>query len=305
MGQFLFRRLLRTIIVIWGVITVVFIVLRLSGDPIALMIAPETPPAEIERLRDRLGLNEPIYVQYGLYLRSVAQGDFGTSLRFHEDALGLVVERIPVTLKIALAAFAIAVVIALPVGVLSAVKPNSLIDQVAMVLALVGQAVPTFFLGIVLILVFAVQLRWFPTSGIESPAGYILPAITLGAFAMASITRLTRAAMLEVLSQDYVRTARAKGLAPTLVLNRHALRNALVPVITIMGLQFGALLGGSVVTETVFALPGMGRLIIQAIGNRDYPVVQAGVFLIAIGFVLVNFLVDLLYALLDPRIRLT
>ena len=304
MGRFLIRRVLRTLVVVWGVVTVVFIIIRLSGDPISLMVAPETPPEEIELVRDRMGLNDPLIFQYGVYLRNLVQGDFGTSIRFRQDALEVVVERIPVTLQIAAAAFAVAIVIALPVGVLSAVRPNSLIDQVAMVLALVGQAVPTFFLGIVLILVFAVRFRWFPTSGIESPLGYVLPAITLGAFAMASITRLTRAAMLEVLSQDYVRTARAKGLRPSLVLNRHALRNALVPVITIMGLQFGALLGGSVVTETVFALPGMGRLIVQAIGNRDYPVVQAGVFLIALAFVLVNLIVDLLYAVLDPRIRL-
>ena len=304
MGRFLIRRVLRTLVVVWGVVTVVFIIIRLSGDPISLMVAPETPPEEIELVRDRMGLNDPLVVQYGVYLRNLVQGDFGTSIRFRQDALEVVVERIPVTLQIAAAAFAVAIVIALPVGVLSAVRPNSLIDQVAMVLALVGQAVPTFFLGIVLILVFAVRFRWFPTSGIESPLGYVLPAITLGAFAMASITRLTRAAMLEVLSQDYVRTARAKGLRPSLVLNRHALRNALVPVVTIMGLQFGALLGGSVVTETVFALPGMGRLIVQAIGNRDYPVVQAGVFLIALAFVLVNLIVDLLYAVLDPRIRL-
>ena len=304
MTRFLIRRLLRTLIVIWGVVTVVFIIIRLSGDPVALMVAPETPTAEVEALREQMGLNEPIYVQYGIYIGDLLRGDFGTSLRFNRDALGVVVERIPVTLKIAAAAFAVAVVVALPVGVLSAVRPNSLIDQVAMILALIGQAVPTFFLGIVLILVFAVRFRWFPTSGIESPLGYVLPAITLGAFAMASITRLTRAAMLEVLNQDYVRTARAKGLNAPAVINSHALRNALVPVITIMGLQFGTLLGGSVVTETVFSLPGMGRLIIQAIGNRDYPVVQAGVFLIAISFVLVNFVVDLLYAVLDPRIRL-
>lgn len=304
MGRFVIRRLLRTLVVVWGVVTVVFIIIRLSGDPIALMVAPETPPAEIDRIRDRMGLNDPLPVQYGVYIRNIIQGDFGTSLRFREGALGVVVERIPVTLKIALAAFAVAVVVAVPVGVLSAMRPNTLIDQVAMVLALIGQAVPTFFLGIVLILVFAVRLRWFPTAGIEVPLGYVLPALTLGAFAMASITRLTRAAMLEVLNQDYVRTARAKGLNPTIVINRHALRNALVPVITIMGLQFGGLLGGSVVTETVFSLPGMGRLIIQAISNRDYPVVQAGVFLIALAFVLVNLVVDLLYAVLDPRIRL-
>lgn len=305
MGPFLLRRLLRTVIVVWGVVTVVFIVIRLSGDPIALLVAPETPPEEVERLRDRLGLNDPLPVQYLVFLGDAVRGDFGTSIRYNADALGVVLDRVPATLQIAFAAFAMAIVIAVPVGVISAVKPNSLIDNAAMVLALVGQAVPTFFLGIVLILFFSVRLGWFPTSGLGSPAGLVLPAITLGAFATASITRLTRAAMLEVLSQDFVRTARAKGLRESIVVNRHALRNALVPVVTIMGLQFGALLGGSVVTETVFALPGMGRLIIQSIGNRDYPVVQAGVFVIALAFVGVNLVVDLLYATLDPRIRLS
>ena len=305
MTRFLIRRLLRTVVVVWGVVTVVFVVTRLSGDPIGLLVAPDTPPEEIQRLRDRKGLNDPIPVQYAIFLRDVVRGDFGTSLRYGRDALDVVVERIPTTLQIAFAAFALAAAVALPIGVLSAVRPNSLIDNVAMMLALVGQAVPTFFLGIVLILVFAVRFRWFPTSGLNSADGLVLPAITLGAFAMASITRLTRAAMLEVLNQDYVRTARAKGLRERVVVNRHALRNALVPVVTIMGLQFGGLLGGSVVTETVFALPGMGLLIIQSIGNRDYPVVQAGVFLIAVAFVGVNLVVDLLYAALDPRIRLT
>ena len=304
MTRFLLRRLLRTVVVLWGVVTVVFIVMRLSGDPIALMVAPETPPDEIEALRDRMGLNEPLVVQYGIFLRDAARGDFGTSIRHRQDALTVVAERIPVTLQIAGASFAIAVLIALPIGIWSAVRPNSLLDNIGMVIALVGQAVPTFFLGIVLILVFAVQFRWFPTSGLDSPKGLILPALTLGAFAMASITRLTRSAMLEVLNQDYVRTARAKGLGEASVVNGHALKNALVPVITIMGLQLGGLLGGSVVTESVFSLPGMGRLIIQSIGNRDYPVVQAGVFLIAVAFVGLNLLVDVLYAVLDPRIRL-
>src|SRR5918997_2017711 len=292
MTRFLLRRLLRTIVVVWGVVTVVFVVMRLSGDPIALLVPPEAPPDEVERLRDERGLNDPLPVQYAVFLGDAVRGDFGSSIRYKQDALGVVLDRVPATLQIALAAFAVASLIGLPIGILSAVRPNSLLDNVAVLLALVGQAMPTFFLGIVLILVFAVRFRWFPTSGLDSASGLVLPAITLGAFAMASITRLTRSAMLEVLNQDYVRTARAKGLNPTIVINRHALRNALVPVITIMGLQFGGLLGGSVVTETVFALPGMGRLIIQAIGNRDYPVVQAGVFVIAIGFVLVNFLVD-------------
>ncbi|MDP9469397.1 MAG: ABC transporter permease [Chloroflexota bacterium] len=304
MGRFLLLRLLRTVLVVWGVVTVVFVVARLSGDPISLLVAPETPPAEIQALRDRLGLNDPLPIQYAVFLRQAVQGDFGTSLRYRQDALQVVLDRVPATLEIAAAAFAFAVVVAVPVGILSAVRPNSLFDNVAMLFALVGQAVPTFFLGIVLILLFAVRFGWFPTSGLGSPAGLVLPAITLGAFAAASIARLTRSAMLEVLGQDYVRTARAKGLGERSVVRGHALRNALVPVVTIMGLQFGTLLGGSVVTETVFALPGIGRLIIQSIGNRDYPVVQAGVFLIAIAFVVVNLVVDLLYAVLDPRIRL-
>ncbi|MDP9354188.1 MAG: ABC transporter permease [Chloroflexota bacterium] len=304
MSRFLLLRLLRTVLVVWGVVTVVFVVARLSGDPISLLVAPETPPAEIQALRDRLGLNDPLPIQYAVFLRQAVQGDFGTSLRYRQDALQVVLDRVPATLEIAAAAFAFAVVVAVPVGILSAVRPNSLFDNVAMLFALVGQAVPTFFLGIVLILLFAVRFGWFPTSGLGSPAGLVLPAITLGAFAAASIARLTRSAMLEVLGQDYVRTARAKGLGERSVVRGHALRNALVPVVTIMGLQFGTLLGGSVVTETVFALPGIGRLIIQSIGNRDYPVVQAGVFLIAIAFVVVNLVVDLLYAVLDPRIRL-
>ncbi len=304
MGRFLLLRLLRTVIVVWGVVTVVFVVARLSGDPISLLVAPETPPAEIQALRDRLGLNDPLPIQYAVFLRQAVRGDFGTSLRYRQDALQVVLDRVPATLQIAAAAFAFAVLVALPVGILSAVRPNSIFDNVAMLLALVGQAVPTFFLGIVLILLFAVRFGWFPTSGLGSPAGLVLPAITLGAFAAASIARLTRSAMLEVLGQDYVRTARAKGLGERSVVRGHALRNALVPVVTIMGLQFGTLLGGSVVTETVFALPGIGRLIIQSIGNRDYPVVQAGVFLIAVAFVVVNLVVDVLYAVLDPRIRL-
>jgi len=303
MASFLLRRVLRTIIVVWGVVTVVFFVVRLSGDPIALMVAPETPPEEVARIRDRMGLNDPLPVQYLVFLGDILRGDFGTSLRYNSDALDIVLDRVPATLQIALTAFTLAVVVAVPIGVLSAVKPNSLIDNAAMLLALIGQAVPTFFLGIVLILFFSVRLRWFPTSGLESPAGLVLPAITLAAFATASITRLTRGAMLEILGQDFVRTARAKGLRESVVVSQHALRNALVPVVTIMGLQFGALLGGSVVTETVFSLPGMGRLIIQSIGNRDYPVVQAGVFVIALAFVAVNLVVDLLYAALDPRIR--
>ena len=304
MARFLIRRLLRTVIVVWGVITVVFVVLRLSGDPIALLVPAEATTEEVDRLREQRGLNEPLIVQYGIFLRDAARLDFGDSIRYGQDALDVVIDRIPATLQIATAAFAVAVLVGLPIGILSALRPNTLLDNVAVLVALVGQAVPTFFLGIMLILVFAVRLGWFPTSGLDSPRGLVLPAITLGAFAMASITRLTRSAMLEVLGQDYVRTARAKGLGEARVVRGHALRNTLVPVVTIMGLQFGTLLGGSVVTETVFSLPGIGRLIIQAIENRDYPIVQAGVFLIAIGFVGVNLVVDILYAVLDPRIRL-
>lgn len=303
MGSYLTRRLLRTIIVLWGVSTIVFGVTRLSGDPIGLLLPPDAPRADVERVREQFGLDRPLPVQYGVFLKRAVTGDFGESLRQREPAMRLALQRVPATLHLALLAFGFAVIVGVPVGVIAAMRPRGIFDQVTMTFALVGYAVPTFYLGILLMLFFAVRLHWLPVGGRGGWETWIMPTIALGTHSLASIARLTRSGMLEVLSQDYLRTARAKGLTETILVIRHALRNAMIPVITVMGLQFGALLGGAVVTETIFSWPGLGLLAINAIRNRDYPVVQAAVFLAAIAFVLVNLTVDLLYGRLDPRIR--
>jgi ABC-type dipeptide/oligopeptide/nickel transport system permease component len=300
---FLGRRLLRALVALWLVSTVVFVVMRLSGDPAPLLLPPDAPRAEIFRVRAELGLDRPLPVQYATFVGNILRGDFGRSIHFREPAARVVVGYLPATLELGLAAFALAVLVAVPIGVLSAVRRNSLLDQGAMGLALVGQSAPTFFVGILLILIVSLKAGLLPTSGRGDLRNLILPALTLGVFAMASIARLTRSAVLEVLRTDYVRTARAKGLSEVWVVAKHTLRNAALPIITITGLQFGALLGGAVVTETVFAWPGMGRLAIQSIYNRDYPVVQCVVFVSASMFILLNFAIDLLYGVLDPRTR--
>ncbi|HEV8306057.1 MAG TPA: ABC transporter permease [Methylomirabilota bacterium] len=296
MRRFLIYRLVRAVVVLWGVTTVVFVVAGLSGDPVTLLVPLDTPVAEIERLRHELGLDAPISTQYLRFLSEVSRGDFGRSIRYGEPVMGLVLERLGPTLELATASLLLAISVAIPVGVFSVLKPNSLYDRAAMAVTLLGQSTPTFLAGILLILVFSVQLRLLPSGGRGRWLDLVLPAATLGAWAMASIARLTRTAMLEVIHKDYIRTARAKGLGESAILVRHALKNAAIPLVTIVGLQLGALLAGAVVVETVFSWPGMGRLMIQAIGARDYPVVQAGVFLVAAGFVVVNFLVDLSYA---------
>jgi ABC-type dipeptide/oligopeptide/nickel transport system permease component len=283
--------------------TIVFIVLRLSGDPAVLLLPQEASVEDVLRLRQDLGLDDPFLVQYLRFLGNSATGNFGESLRHREPAMGLVRAHLWATLELSLAAFCIAVLVAVPIGVLAAVKPHSLYDHAVMTLTLIGQSAPTFWIGIMLILGFGLKLHWFPIGGRGSLAHLVMPAVTLGAFAMASIARLTRSAMLEVIPLDYINTARAKGLSEARIIWRHALKNAAIPVVTIMGLQFGALLGGAVVTETVFSWPGIGRLAIQGIYNRDYPVVQASVFIAAVFFVGINFVVDLLYTILDPRIR--
>jgi ABC-type dipeptide/oligopeptide/nickel transport system permease component len=301
--QFLGTRLLRALVAVWLVSTVVFGVMRLSGDPVPLLLPPDAPRSEYARVAAELGLDRPLPVQYVIFLGNTLRGDFGRSLHFRAPAMEVVAGYLPATLELGLTSFAIAVIVAVPVGLLSAVKRNSLVDQSAMAVALVGQSAPTFFLGILFILLFSLKAGWLPTSGRGTLAHLVLPALTLGAFAMASIARLTRSAVLEVLRQDYVRTARAKGLAEWLVVAKHTLKNAAVPIVTITGLQFGGLLGGAVVTETVFAWPGIGRLAIQSIYSRDYPIVQAVVFLSALLFIVINLAVDVVYGLLDPRIR--
>ncbi len=300
---FLGRRLFRALISLWLVSTVVFVVMRLSGDPVPLLLPQDAPRSEIFRVRAELGLDLALPVQYGIFLRNVARGDFGQSIRFRDQALAVVVGYLPATLELGLTAFVLAVVVAVPIGILSAVRRNTLLDHAAMIFALIGQSAPTFFLGILFILLISLKAGLLPTSGRGDWTHLVLPALTLGAFAMASIARITRSAVLEVLRADYIRTARAKGVAEALVVVKHTLKNAAIPIVTITGLQFGSLLGGAVVTETVFAWPGIGRLAIQSIYNRDYPVVQCTVFLAAAMFIVLNLLIDLLYGLLDPRAR--
>jgi len=301
--EFVARRLLHTALVTLGVVTLVFVALRMSGDPAASMLPGDASVDELRDLRRALGLDQPLSHQYVSFLSSAVRGDFGESFRHQQPAFGLVLERLPATLELAFAALALAVVIALPLGILAALHRGRIVDMVAMGFAVVGQATPYFWMGIMLILVVSVELGWLPTSGRGGWQHLILPAVTLGTHFAASIARLTRTAMLEVLTQNFVTTARAKGLGERRVILAHTLKNAAVPVVTLIGLQFGTLLGGAVVTETIFAWPGVGRLAVQSIFVRDYPVVQAGVLVLALVFVAINLLVDLLYGTLDPRIR--
>jgi ABC-type dipeptide/oligopeptide/nickel transport system permease component len=301
---YLARRLLQSLLVLLGVSFVVFFILFLTGDPALVLLPPDASAEDVQRFREAMGFNDPFLVQYGRFLAGALRGDFGQSIRHGEPAFGLVVERLPATFELAGAALLIALCLAIPAGIVSAVRRNTPVDYTSTVVALLGQSMPTFWLGIMLILLFSVQLNLLPSSGRGTLAHLILPAVTLGLFTTARITRLTRSGMLEVLNQDYIRTARAKGVSDRPVVWKHAFKNAAIPIVTIVGIELGTLLGGSVITETIFAWPGVGRLSVQAIYNRDYPVVQAAVFLLASTFVLVNLVVDVLYTYLDPRIRL-
>jgi len=304
MRIYLLRRVLQSLLVLLGVSFVVFFILHLTGDPALILLPPDASAEEIQRFRRAMGFDDPVLVQYGRFLVGAFRGDFGQSLRHGEPAFGLVVERMPATFELAGAALLIALALAIPAGIVSAVRRNSVLDYVSTVVALLGQSMPTFWLGIMLILVFSVWLNVLPSSGRGTLEHLVLPAVTLGLFTTARITRLTRSGMLEVLSQDYIRTARAKGVGDPPVVWKHALKNAAIPIVTIVGIELGTLLGGSVITETIFAWPGVGRLSVQAIYNRDYPLVQAAVFTLATTFVLVNLVVDVVYTYLDPRIRL-
>jgi peptide/nickel transport system permease protein len=304
MRVYLTRRLLQSLLVLLGVSFVVFFILHLTGDPALVLLPPDASAEDVERFREVMGFNDPFLVQYGRFLTGALRGDFGQSVRHGEPAFHLVIERMPATFELAGAALLIALVLSVPAGIISAVRRNTSLDYISTVVALLGQSMPTFWLGIMLILVFSVQFNLLPSSGRGGPEHLLLPAITLGLFTTARITRLTRSGMLEVLNQDYIRTARAKGVSDPPVIWKHALKNAAIPIVTIVGIELGTLLGGSVITETIFAWPGVGRLSVQAIYNRDYPVVQAAVFLLSSTFVLVNLVVDVLYTYLDPRIRL-
>jgi ABC-type dipeptide/oligopeptide/nickel transport system permease component len=304
MRTFLLRRLAQSLVVLLGVSFVVFAILYLTGDPALVLLPPDASADDVKRFREAMGFNDPFLVQYGRFLKGALQGDFGQSVRHGEPAFGLVLERMQATFELAGAALLLALCLAIPAGIVSAVRRNSPLDYISTVVALFGQSLPTFWLGIMLILVFSVQFNLLPSSGRGTLVHLVLPAVTLGLFTTARITRLTRSGMLEVLNQDYIRTARAKGVSDPPVVWKHALKNAAIPIVTIVGIELGTLLGGSVITETIFAWPGVGRLSVQAIANRDYPVVQAAVFLLATTFVVVNLVVDLVYTYLDPRIRL-
>jgi peptide/nickel transport system permease protein len=301
---YLIRRLGLVLIVLTGVVSIVFFLQRLSGDPVNLLLPIDAPASIREEFRRELGLDRPLVVQYARFIASIARGDLGESYRSRQPALPLVLSRLPSTALLAGSALLLAVVIAIPLGIVAAVHRNSAIDTLATAVALVGQATPVYWLGLLLILVFSVRLGWFPSIGGGSLRAMVLPTVTLAAYSMARITRLTRAAVLEVLRLDYVRVARAKGIAERAVLYKHVLRNAAIPIVTMIGLQLGGLLGGAVLTEVVFSWPGMGRLAVNAVYNRDFPVVQAVALVGAALFSLINLLVDLTYAALNPQIRL-
>lgn len=304
MSRYLLKRLLLALPVSLGVSVVVFVAIRLiPGDPALVMAGQAATQEVVQQIRTTLGLDQPLPVQYLYFLRNVIRGDLGRSLFNGAPVVEELAQRFPRTVRLALASILIASLIGIPAGVFAATRRSSWVDTLVMVVALAGVSVPVFWLGLNLILVFSVRLQWLPAFGYETWRHLILPSVTLGAASAAIVARMTRSAMLEVLSQDYVRTARAKGLAERVVVNRHALRNALIPVVTILGLQLGTLLSGAVLTETVFAWPGIGRLLVEAVLARDYPVIQGATLLIAATFVALNVLVDVLYGLLDPRIR--
>jgi len=302
MLQYLFKRLWHTVYVIIGISVISFFFIHLSGDPVMLMLPADASNQEIEDLREQLGFNDPIYVQYLRFAWQALRGDFGESMYYKVPAMQLILERLPASLELALAAMLIALAVAVPIGIISAVRRGSLLDMGSMLGALFGLSMPHFWLGIMMILIFSVKLGWLPTSGRGTLAHLIMPSVALGLSLMAMFARLTRSVMLEVLSLDYIRTARSKGLKERIVIAKHAFKNALIPLVTIAGMQFGFLLGGTVIIETVFAWPGVGRLVVQAIFNRDYPLVQAIVLVLAVIFVAVNFIVDMLYMYLDPQI---
>lgn len=304
MRSYLVRRLVLALPVVLGVATLVFLLIHLiPGDPVEIMLGESALPADRDALREALGLDRPILEQYGSFLWGLCRGDLGVSLQQRRPVTALIGEHYPATLELTLAAMLISLLIALPAGILSGIRQYSVWDHSTMFLALLGVSMPNFWLGPLLIWVFSIQLGWFPVSGKGGLAHLLLPALTLGASMAAIVARMTRSSVLEVLREDYVMTARAKGLSEARIVLKHVLRNAMLPVLTVVGLQFGGLLAGSIITETIFSWPGLGTLMVKAIQTRDYPVVQGCVLVIALSYVLVNLLTDLLYGVIDPRIR--
>ncbi|MBW8005832.1 MAG: ABC transporter permease [candidate division NC10 bacterium] len=304
MARYLLRRLLLLLPVAWGVSTLVFLLIHLTpGDPVEVMLGETALPAAKEALRHSLRLDQPLPEQYLQFLQGLVTGDLGTSLFSREPVLTRIVKALPATIELAVAGLAIALIIALPLGILAAVRQDTGLDHGSRFVALLGVSIPNFVLGPLLILAFAIQLDWLPVSGRGGFSHLVLPALTLGMALAGILSRMVRASLLEVLGQDYIRAARAKGLSERQVILRHSLMAALIPVITILGLQFGALLAGTIITETIFAWPGLGRLTLEAIHARDYPLVQGCVLVISFGYVIVNAMTDMVYAYVDPRIR--
>jgi ABC-type dipeptide/oligopeptide/nickel transport system permease component len=304
MRAYLLRRIWQSAVTLVGVSILVFVILRvIPGDPAKMLLPEGAPQSAVDELNRHLGLREPVWIQYGLFLQSVARGDFGQSFQYRSPALQVVMERLPATIQLTLTAMLLTVVGGVSIGIVAAVRQGTAYDYAGTVLAVLGQSLPNFWLGIMLILLFGVTLRWLPTSGFQGWSYLVLPSVTLAAFPTALVARLTRSSLLEILGQEYIRTGRAKGLAERAVVLRHALRNATIPLLTVIGLQIGTLLGGAVITESIFAWPGMGKLVVDAIFFRDFPVVQTILILSATIFVVINLLVDVLYTVLDPRIR--
>lgn len=304
MLRYVLSRVGQAVLVMFGVSILIFYSLHLTGDPAAVMMPPGSSQQEIDHFRYSMGFDRPLLWQYGHYLYGVLQGDLGDSLRYSQPVATLIGDRVPATLLLAVTALSWSTAVGLTLGIISALWQNSLWDLLSRLLAFSGQAIPVFWLGLLMILLFSLDLRWLPSGGYGSLSHLIMPAVSLGAYYMSAIARLVRASLIDVMQQDYIRTARAKGLSAWRIVVRHGLRNALIPVVTVQGMYFASLLGGALVTEIIFAWPGIGRLAVQAIQNRDFPLVQAIVLLAALVFVTINLIIDLLYVLLNPRIRL-
>jgi peptide/nickel transport system permease protein len=303
MLDYVLKRAVQMIVVLFLALTAVFFLVRLSGDPTALFLPPDAPREQLEEYREALGFDRPLFVQYTEFMWNAARGDFGTSLRTREDALGLILDRVPATFQLAFTALGLSLLIALPVGILSAYRRNTLYDQVGVAFTVVGQAVPSFWLGLILIYIFAANLQWLPSGGGGSMMHFILPTVTLAAYSVARFARFTRSTMLDILRKDYIRTAKASGVPVPRILSRYALKNTLIPIITLVALDLGVLLGGAVITEVVFSWPGIGQVLYQSLLGRDFPVVLAGVFFVALIYSVINFVVDVLYAYVNPQIR--
>ncbi len=304
MKRYILKRVSAALPVMWGVATLVFLLLHIvPGNPIDILLGENALPAERAALEKSLNLDKPLYVQYGLFLSGLVKLDLGTSIHTREPVRDKLLRRFPATFVLALAAMAVAIFIAVPLGTAAALKQYSWIDNTSVLFSLIGVSMPSFWLGPLLILLFSVKLGWFPVSGYEGPSSIVLPAVTLGVALAAVLSRMIRSCMLDQAGEDFVRTAKAKGVSPAGVTIRHMLRNALIPVITLMGLQMGALLTGAIIVEKVFGWPGMGMAMVEAVEQRDYPVVQGGVILISFCYVMVNLITDLIYAAVDPRVR--